>query len=386
MTEPPLIPYGRQQIEEDDIAAVARVLRGDWLTTGPEVEKLEADLAKRIGAGYAVACASGTAALHLSLLALGIGDGDRVVVPALTFTATASAARLVGAEVTFADVDPANGLMDTGMAEAALTDDVKAVLPVHLNGQTVDMAAFTEWAAKWDIALIEDACHAFGGTYRDAAGDWRPVGDIEHDGTACFSFHPVKAIAMGEGGAVTCRDDEIAARLRQYRNHGIVRKPGPQPWAYEVRDVGLNYRASDIHCALARSQLAKLDRFLARRRDIVSAYDRLFAPLAPALRPLARVDHCQPAWHLYVVHIDWAALDTDRASFMAALAAEGIGSQVHYIPLHQQPYFRDRYGRQSLPGAEAYYASCLSLPLYPAMTDEQVEQVADAVARLVRGP
>ncbi len=387
------LPYGRHLIEEDDISAVVEVLRGDWLTTGPAVERFEVGLAEATGARHAVACANGTAALHLAALALELGPGDAAVVPAITFVATANAVRLVGAEVVFADVDPDTGLMRPEDLEAALARadrPVRAVLPVHLAGQTADMAAIGALARARGLRVVEDACHAIGGVDPEGA----PVGACRHGDAATFSFHPVKTIAMGEGGAVTTNDDALAARVRSMRNHGLTRDParwsqadegfGPQgqanPWYYEMPEPGLNYRASDINCALAASQLGKLDRFAARRRALVERYDALVANLAPAVRPLGRVSGCVPAWHLYVVLVDFDAAGVDRGTVMRRLGERGIGSQVHYIPVHRQPYYRARVGQLRLPGADAYYARTLTLPLFPAMMDEDVERVVTSLA------
>lgn len=389
------LPYGRQCIDEDDIAAVIAVLRGDWLTTGPAVAAFEKALADCVGARHAVACSSGTAGLHLATLALGLGPGDAVIVPSLTFLATANAARYVGAEVLFADVDPTTGLMRVSDAERALERagdlNVRAILPVHLNGQCADPPGFAELAQRHGLRIIEDASHALGTSY--AAKEERAgVGACQHADMTVFSFHPVKTIAMGEGGAVMTNDDALAERLRRFRNHGMINHPAKftcadgdanQPWYYEMPEIGFNYRASDIHCALAHSQLEKLDRFVAMRRDLVARYDERIASLAPVIRPIDHVPGCEPGWHLYPMRIDFAALQRSRGEVMAWLQERKIGSQVHYIPVHQQPYYRQRYGFLELPGANAYYASILTLPLFPAMTNVDVDRVADALTAVV---
>jgi len=394
------LPYGRQSIDEDDIAAVAAVLRGDWLTQGPAVEAFENALAARTGAAHAVACANGTAALHLACLALGLGPGNAVVVPSITFLATANAARYVGAEVAFADVDPDTGLMRPEDAAAAVARAqaagwcVRALAPVHFAGQTADMAGLADVAASRGLALIEDACHAVGTQTQGADGTWAEVGACRHGGLAAFSFHPVKTIAAGEGGAVTTDDPALAERLRRFRNHGMVREPDrftdqdlgfepdgtARPWVYEMPEPGFNYRLTDIHSALALSQLGKLDRFAARRSRLMDLYAHRLDPLAPLVRPLARVAGCRPAWHLCVALVDFVAAGRSRGAVMAALRARGIGTQVHYVPVHRQPYYRDRYGALDLPGVEAYYARALTLPLFPAMADGDVGRVVDALA------
>lgn len=399
---PTLLPYGRHGIGEDDIAAVVGVLRGDWLTTGPAVAAFETSLAQRTGARHAASCSSGTAALHLAAMALGLGPGDAVVVPTMTFLATANAARYVGAEVVFSDVDPETGLMRPEDLEAALdraakTPDltVKAVFPVHLNGQCADMEGLAEITKARGLAMVEDACHALGATCRLGGGETATTGDCRHSDMAVFSFHPVKTVAMGEGGAVTTNDDALQERLLRFRNHGMVRDAGAfehkemafdaagdgddaaNPWYYEMPELGFNYRASDIHCALGASQLAKLDGFVAKRRALAAQYDDLLAPLSPMARPISRATYCDPAWHLYVALIDFAAAGISRAALMKQLRDQGVGTQVHYIPVHEQPYYRNRYGAFALPGADAYYAHALSLPLFAAMESGDVQRVVE---------
>ncbi|MBX3533244.1 MAG: UDP-4-amino-4,6-dideoxy-N-acetyl-beta-L-altrosamine transaminase [Xanthobacteraceae bacterium] len=386
------LPYGRQTIEDDDLAAVAAALRSDFLTTGPLVDEFERQFAAASGAKHAVACNSGTAALHLAAMALRLGPGDTAIVPSVTFLSSANAIRMTGAEVFFADVDPDSGLLtDAGFEEAlALAGkyrrDVKAAVPVHLNGRICDMRSLANIAAANNIALIEDACHALGVP---------AAGSNEFSAFSCFSTHPVKAIATGEGGIVTTADELAAKHMRKLRSHGMIHEAGvlqqrdegfengeKKPWYYEMQEIGWNYRMPDILCALGISQLKKLDRFIRRREEIARLYDRLLSPLAPALKPVPRGNDPH-GLHLYALLIDFAALGTTRTKFMNALRAENIGSQVHYLPVHRQPYYRDRYGERELPGADAYYARCLSIPLFPAMTDGDVERVAAALAKLV---
>lgn len=390
----PFLPYGRHFVEDDDVAAVERALRSGALTGGPAVAEFERAFAQAAGAPHAVACSSGTAALHLAALALGLGPGDAAVVPSLTFLATANALRYVGADVVFADVDADTGLLTPAALESALAGAgrdkrVRAVFPVHLAGQCADMAGLGALARGRGLRVVEDACHALGGA---CAG--QPVGACGHSDTAVFSFHPVKTIAMGEGGAITTKDAILARRLSELRSHGMVRDPArfeiraqgfgpdgePNPWYYEMPEPGFNYRASDIHCALGSSQLAKLDRFVAERRRIVDWYAEALAPLAPLVKPLPRVPWSVPAWHLNVVLIDFRAAGTTRGQVMRALAARGIGSQVHYLPVHRQPYYRRLYGEPNLPGADAYYERTLSLPLYVGLARGDVARVVVALA------
>lgn len=394
----PFLPYGRHQIDDDDIAAVCKVLTSGALTTGPARDEFEQAFAARTGARYAVSCSSGTAALHMAALALGLGEGDAVVVPTVTFLATANAARYVGAEVIFADVDPDTGLMTAQTLAQALQRDkdgkARAVFPVHMAGQCAPMAEIAAIAADRGLDVVDDACHAIGATYLE--GNRKvTVGDCRHGRMSVFSFHPVKTIAMGEGGAVTTNDAALYESLKLHSRHGMVREADDfenremafdaggeaNPWYYEMSQVGLNYRASDINCALGLSQLGKLDRFIGRRRALMERYEKLLPPLAPLVRPLARVAGCQAAWHLNVVLIDFAAAGMTRAKVMDRLRRDGIGTQVHYIPVHRQPYYRRRYGDISLPGADRYYDRALSLPLFPAMNDEDVDRVVEALKR-----
>ena len=391
------LPYARQSIDEDDIAAVIAVLRGDWLTTGPIVARFEEHISKQIGTRHVVSCANGPAALHLAMLAMRLGKGDIAVVPTVTFSATANAVRYVGGEVVFADVDPETGLMTADTLSDALEHDdnrAKVVLPVHLAGQVADPAGIACVARHRGIRLVIDASHAFGTSY--AAGDiW--VGSGQHADMTVFSFHAVKNITSGEGGAVATVDDELARSLHLFRSHGIERTPArfeqhdmgfgsdgeTNPWYYELQELGFNYRITDFQCALGLSQLAKLDRFRKARMALVALYDRLLAPLAPLVRPTNRVPECTPFWHLYVTLIDFDALGIERGRVMHILRERGIGTQVHYVPLHRQPYYRRRYGEITMPGADRYYERCLSLPLHNAMTTADVERVVATLTEVL---
>ena len=387
------LPYGRQTIEEDDIAAVTAALKSDFLTTGPLVEQFEAAFVRATGASYAIACNSGTAALHLATLALDLKEGEAAVVPAVTFLGTANAVRMTGAEVVFADVDPNSGLLTPETLEAAINGAkekglrLRAALPVHLNGQVCDMIGLARVATQHRLALVEDACHALGE---------ENIGAAKYSLAACFSTHAVKTVTTGEGGIVTTGESKTAARMRRLRTHGMNRDPmeflnralafdgnSPNPWYYEMKEIGWNYRLPDILCALGIAQLRKLDRFFSRRREIAALYDRLIAPLAPVVCPVPRGQRPH-GWHLYAILVDFATLGFTRASMMNALRKEGIGTQVHYMPLHLQPYYRERYGAMKLPGSESYYSRCLSIPLFPAMSDTDAERVVGALTKLVR--
>nr|WP_295110352.1 UDP-4-amino-4,6-dideoxy-N-acetyl-beta-L-altrosamine transaminase [uncultured Caulobacter sp.] len=380
------LPYGRQTIEDDDIAAVAEALRGDFLTTGPTVEAFETAFAQKVGAQHAIAVSNGTATLHLAMMALGVGEGDVCVAPSVTFLATANCARYVGAEVVFADVDPDSGLMTPDTLGRALSGirgkPVKAILPVHLRGDICDLPALKAMASASGAALVEDAPHALGsvGTFN---GVTHPVGDGAYSSFASFSFHPVKTLATGEGGMLTTNDGELAAKARLLRSHGMVRQPGRDPWWYEMPELGFNYRIPDVLCALGLSQLAKLDRFVARRRALTALYAKLLAERAPRVRLASSPAHSDPALHLLTVLIDFEAEGLSRRTVVDSLKSQGIGTQVHYIPVHRQPYYVNRQGLADLPGADTWYARCLTLPLYPAMTDGDVERVVGALAAIL---
>lgn len=394
------IPYGRHSIDQDDINAVEAVLRGDWLTGGSGVEHFERKLCQITHASFAVACSNGTTALHLAMLALGIGAGDVVVVPAVTFLASANAVRFVGGDVVFADVDADTGLMTASTLEKAIRgyrepSKIKAIVNVHLNGQCEDLEAIAHVARQHNLFVIEDAAHAIGTAYVNQKGQKRPIGSSSYSDLTTFSFHPAKTIATGEGGAVTCQTPQLAERLRLLRSHGMIRtrenwqygdqgfdEAGtPNPWYYEMQDLGFNYRMSDINCALGLNQLEKLGQFKARRKEMVEKYDAAFKDTTH-ISPLKKRPFSDTAWHLYVIKIDFKAIGKSRAHVMNKLRDQGIGTQVHYMPLYRHPYYRHLYGSQNLPGAEAYYASCLSIPLYVGLTDEQQEMIASVLKAL----
>jgi len=399
------LPYGRQVIEDDDIAAVAQALRADLLTTGPRVTAFEEAFAAKVGARHAVACSNGTAALHLAMMALGLRRGQVTIVPSLTFLATANCARFEDAEVQFADVDPNTGLMTPATLEMAISRvneqgagaaRLRAVLPVHYGGNPADLPRIRALAEAAGAVVVEDACHGLG-TAMDFGTGREQIGDCTHSAMSTFSFHPVKTIACGEGGMVTTNDPVLAERLMRLRSHGMVRQPNAfslmamafdetkegerdaNPWFYEMPQIGYNYRLPDVLCALGISQLAKLDRFAARRRTLSVLYRQHMAELAPVVSLVASPQGADPALHLMVALIDFKAVGLSRKQVMDGLAARGIGSQVHYIPVHRQPYYQDRYGLIDLPGADAFYSRCLSLPLFAGMEDSDPERVVLAL-------
>jgi UDP-4-amino-4,6-dideoxy-N-acetyl-beta-L-altrosamine transaminase len=393
------LPYGRQSIDADDLAAVSAALQGDYLTTGPGVGRFEQAFAETVGARYAIASNSGTAALHLACIALGLAPGDTVIVPTLTFLATANAARFCGADVIFADVDAESGRLTAATLEAALaragSARVKAVLPVHLNGHCADMSAIRAITEKRGISIVEDACHALGTIHQSGHNSTAKVGSCALSELACFSLHPVKTMTTGEGGVTTTNDPKAYKIMQLYRSHGMTRDPAEfkhrdlgfapggeaNPWYYEMHALGWNYRITDFACALGESQLKKLPHFIEKRRALTALYDRALPALAPRLKIVPKQPGDNAALHLYAVLVDFAGIGKSRAQFMAELRALGVGTQVHYLPVHQQPYYTELYGRVDLPGADSYYARQLSIPLYPDMTEEDVHRVVDALRR-----
>lgn len=375
------LPYGRQDVGIEEARCVRDVVESDWLTQGPKVPEFEAALADTCGAAHAVAVANGTLALYLACRAAGLGPGDRFIVPPSTFVATANAGVLCGADPLFVDIDPATLNLDPVRVEAALLAEprVKAILPVHLGGRVADLPALKALADRHGAVIIEDACHAIGTSWQDEHGDRHRVGDGSHGLMTCFSFHPVKSITTGEGGAITTNDPALCARLSALRTHGITRDPQQLqrqdgPWYYEMHELGLNARMTDMQAAMGTVQLQKLGRLRRRRLELVQRYDEAFADI-PGLRVQARPDPDDSCWHLMIVRTD------HRDALHAALAAARIGTQVHYYPVHLQPYYRRRYGTGPglCPESEAYYRQALSLPLFPSLSNADQSRVIAAV-------
>lgn len=379
---PSLIPYGRQWLDEEDIRAVVEVLRSDWLTTGPKVAEFEERFAAWVGARYAVAVNSGTAALHASVFAAGLGPGHEAITSPLTFAASANCVIYQGGRPVFADVQPDTLNIDPDEVERRITPSTRALIPVDFAGQPCDLEEIVRLARRHGLVVIEDAAHALGGTYRS-----RRVGSLADLTT--FSFHPVKQITTGEGGMVTTDDPELARRLRLFRNHGITTEARERQerggWFYEMVALGYNYRITDFQCALGLRQLEKLEGFLARRREIASRYQVAFSELPEAELPLVREDRSS-AWHLYLLSLNLERLQVGRDPIFAALRAENLGVNVHYIPVHLHPYYRKRFGHQpgEYPVAEAAYPKLLTLPLFPQMGDEEVEAVILGVRKVLQ--
>ena len=375
-----LLPYGHQCIDEDDIKAVVDVLRSDWLTTGPKVAEFEKRFAEMVGAKYAVAVNSGTAALHAAAFAAGIGPGDEVITTPMTFAASANCVLYCGGRPVFADVEADTLLLDPSSVESKVSPKTKAIIAVDYAGQPCDYDALKKLSDEHGLILIADACHALGATYKN-----RKVGTLAD--MTVFSFHPVKHITTGEGGMVVTDNPDFAVKLRAFRNHGITadhrQREADGSWFYEMAELGYNYRLPDINCALGLSQLKKLDKFVARRRQIAALYDSAFADM-PALFPLAQRDDRKSSYHLYVVRLNLSKLNASRQQVFGALRAENIGVNVHYIPVYWHPYYNKLgYGKGLCPVAEKAYEEIVTLPLFPAMSDRDAGDVIKAVKKVL---
>lgn len=412
-----MLPYGRQAIDEIDVESVVRALRSDFLTSGPEVEAFENEFAAMVGAKHAIAVCNATAALHLAIKVLGIGPGDRVVTSPNTFLASANAAAYVGATPDFSDIDPAFHNLDISVLEEGWKPDTRAVVAVDYAGVPCNMPEIARVARSRGAFVIEDACHGVGGGFR-VDGKHFSLGGHPWADITTFSFHPVKTMTTGEGGVLVTDNDEWAAKARLLRTHGVTRNPSDfvglvdgttqvsglrsplseiGPWYYEMQDLGYNYRITDLQCALGRSQLAKLPAFIRRRQEIVARYNEAFANLEWLQIPSLATRRQPPATdsrftfelsdlslHLYTVQIDFARLGKTRTEVMQELRDQGVGSQVLYIPVYLQPWYRRTfsYAPSKCPNAEAFYARALSLPLYPSMTDQDVQRVVDSVQHI----
>jgi perosamine synthetase len=376
----PFIPYGRQIVDDDDIDAVVEVLRSDWLTTGPAVERFESAFAGFVGAEHGVGVTNGTAALHLAMLAADIGPGDEVIVPALTFVASANCARYVGATVVFADVRDDTLTIDVDHVASLITERTRAIVAVDYAGAPCDLDELLALADEHGLIVVEDACHAPGALYRG-----RKVGSIANLST--FSFHPVKSLTTGEGGMVTTNDAELAARLRLLRNHGITtdfrQREARGTWAYDMAELGFNYRLSDINCALGASQVAKLPAWVRRRQELAARYDQLFASVEVVRTPVVPEDRTS-GWHLYPVRLQTDDPAASRQHAFDHLRANGIGVNVHYLPVYLHNSYRDAgYEPGLCPVAEAAYDSLLSLPMWPGLTGDGQDRVVSLLVKAI---
>lgn len=394
------IPYGRQSIDDADIEAVVKVLKSDYLTTGPAVAAFEKKVADYVGAKYAVAVSNGTAALHVACLAAGIGEGDEVITTPITFAASANCVLYCGGTPVFADIDPDTYNISPEELEKKITSRTKAIIPVHYTGQPCDMDAILEIAHKHDLLVVEDGAHALGAVYKG-----KKIGSIAD--MTCFSFHPVKPVTTGEGGMIVTDNEELYRRLVLYRSHGITRDKDmmqqyeeqlqqssdpalqeaadmlrgdvidPGGWYYQQLELGYNYRITDISCALGASQMDKLDRFLERRRQIAKKYDEAFADI-PQIKTPWQQEGCQSGWHLYMIQ----TMERSRREVFDGLRQAGIGVNVHYIPVYRHPYYqRNGYAGVHCLNAEAFYERAISLPIFPGLTGQQQDYVIEHVIK-----
>lgn len=377
--------YGKQSIDASDVRAVTEVLKSDYLTQGPKIEEFEKAICRYTGAKYCIAVSNGTAALHLAVLALQIKPGSEGITSPNTFVASSNALVYGGLRPVFADIDERTYNINPEKIKKKLTAKTKLVIPVHFAGQSADMKEIAKIAKAKKLFVIEDASHGIGSYYEDGSR----VGSCRYSDLTTFSFHPVKTITTGEGGVITTNDKKLYERLLLLRTHGITKDPkqlsqNPGPWYYEMKDLGFNYRLTDMQCALGISQLKKLSRFAKRRRVIVDHYNKAFSKLENITTPHEK-DGLKSCFHLYVVKIDFSKIKLTRAELMNKLKQAGIGTQVHYIPVHLQPYYRKNFGykKGDYPVAEKYYQQCLSLPLYPAMTDKEVDYVIVTISKIL---
>ena len=397
------LPYNSQKLDESDIKSVMNALRSPFLTTGPIADEFEKELAKYFGVKYVVVCANGTAALHLSMLALGIGPGDKVVTSPISFVADANAPRFCGADVIFADIEPTTINLDPQEVRKVLKREknVKAIIPVHFAGQPCRMDEFSKIATEFNLNIVEDGCHALGGSYIKNNNSVK-VGSCADSHLTTFSFHPIKNITTGEGGAITTNDKNLYKKLRLLRSHGNTRNSDDfvthdlshtnfkqskllNPWYYEMQHLSFNYRLTDFQVALGKSQLKKLDKFINKRNELSKLYDKLFEELDQGkILPIDNFLEGTHGRHLYVVRIPMDQLDGGRAKLMMDLLEEGIQTQVHYIPIYLQPNYREYFKKKlHLPFSEEYYKTCLSLPLFVGMTKKDVKRVVSTLNKIL---
>lgn len=398
MTQP-FLPYGKQTITDADKQAMLDALDSPFLTTGPKVAEFEEAFAKYIGASHAISFSNATAALHVACLALGVQSGDTVLTPTMSFAASTNCASYAGAKIEFMDCDPISGLVtpQTFIEAAKRAENAgrpaKVAVIVHINGEAADIVGIAKEAKARGIKLIEDSCHALGTTYTDHKGKIQNVGTCQYSAFSSYSFHPVKTITSGEGGMLTCKDEKLARVVSDLRSHGITREPDyfedkelafdengdPNPWYYEMQSLGFNYRLTDIACALGLSQLNRMDEIARCRREMKALYDDLFANSNLPVTCIPTAEGSDAVRHLYPVLIDYKAHGLSRARFCNELKAQGVGTQVHYIPTHMLPYYVTMYGKQTYSGAESYYEKVISLPFYPGLTDEDIARVVETI-------
>lgn len=378
-----MIPYGKQFIDEADSEAVIQALKSDWLTTGPKVAEFEQNFASYVGAKYAVAVSSGTAALHLACLAGGLAKGDELITSPMTFAASANCAFYCGAKPVFADIHKENGLIDENLIEEKINSKTRIIIPVHYAGLPCNLEKIKEIADKHNLTVVEDACHALGAEYKNTK-----IGDCAYSDMAVFSFHPVKHITTGEGGMVTTNSERLYEKLLALRSHGITKDRNKLlnkeegPWFYEMQELGFNYRITDIQCALGISQLAKVDEFIEKRREIARKYDEAFSGINK-IEIIKEMANRKNAYHLYVIKLKD---NEDRLKLFNHLKKNGISCQVHYIPVHWHPYYQNLgYKKQQCPNAGLFYQRIISLPIYPGLKNEEQEKIISSIKNFYAG-
>ncbi|PDY48776.1 UDP-4-amino-4,6-dideoxy-N-acetyl-beta-L-altrosamine transaminase [Bacillus pseudomycoides] len=375
------LPYGKQSIDEDDIQAVINVLKSDFITTGPTIKQFENQVAAYVGAKYAVAFSSGTAALHGACFAAGISHDDEVITTSMTFAASSNCVLYQGGVPVFTDIKSDTYNIDPNLIKDQITNKTKAIIPVHFTGQPVELEKISKIAQEYNLTVIEDAAHALGSTYKK-----KKIGSISD--MTMFSFHPVKHITTGEGGIITTNNEDYYQKLLQFRTHGITRNPNNLtenhgPWYYEMQFLGYNYRMTDIQAALGLSQLQKLDSFIAKRKQYVSMYNMALKDLPEVILP-KQLDHVDSSWHLYIIQLNLPMLKVDRKEIFQALQQENIGVNVHYIPIHLQPYYQKLgYQKGICPNAEKLYESIITLPLFSEMSEQDANDVIQAVKKVI---
>ena len=378
-----MIPYGRHQLDEEDIEAVVEILRNGPITQGETVEQFGQRLAETTGAKYGSAVANGTAALHLSVAALGIGPGDEVITTPNSFLATSNSILYVGATPVFVDIELDQFGIDTSKIESAITEKTKAIIPVHFAGFPVNLDTIHQLSKKYNLKVIEDSCHALGASYKNTK-----IGSSSYSDCSTFSFHPVKHIATGEGGMITTNSSDVYQKLLMLRTHGVTKDSdqltqNPGPWYYEMQTLGFNYRMTDIQAALGCTQLKKLAGFVKRRREIAKQYDEAFSD-CNWIHPIKEQGHYESSYHLYVVQIDFERIGKTRADVMNELKEKGVGTQVHYIPIVDQPYYKEHVNvTGNFNNCRTYYKQALSLPIYPLLDDGDVETVIKALKSIL---
>ncbi|MEB3056963.1 UDP-4-amino-4,6-dideoxy-N-acetyl-beta-L-altrosamine transaminase [Bacillus pseudomycoides] len=375
------LPYGKQSIDEDDIQVVINVLKSDFITTGPTIKQFENQVAAYVGAKYAVAFSSGTAALHGACFAAGISNDDEVITTSMTFAASSNCVLYQGGVPVFTDIKSDTYNIDPNLIKDKITNKTKAIIPVHFTGQPVELEKISKIAQEYNLTVIEDAAHALGATYKK-----KKIGSISD--MTMFSFHPVKHITTGEGGIITTNNEYYYQKLLQFRTHGITRNPNNLtenhgPWYYEMQFLGYNYRMTDIQAALGLSQLQKLDSFIAKRKQYVSMYNMALKDLPEVILP-KQLDHVDSSWHLYIIQLNLPMLKVDRKEIFQALQQENIGVNVHYIPIHLQPYYQKLgYQKGICPNAEKLYESIITLPLFSEMSEQDANDVIQAVKKVI---